>query len=77
MRVAGSGALELADLIAGNIVAHNSCSVYGQLNMRGSLTISEAANSVHGRHLYDKGKHVIDEGVESLVCEHPPGEVSH
>ena len=39
------------------------------------LTISEAADAIHGWHLDDKGKHVIDESVECLVGEHSPGEV--
>ena len=42
-----------------------------------NLTISEAAYSVHGGHLDDKGKHIIYEGVECLVSEHPPGKVGH
>ena len=41
------------------------------------LTISEAAYSVHGGHLDDKGKHVVNEGVESFIGEHPPRKVGH
>ena len=41
------------------------------------LTVPEAADAVHGGHLDDKGKHVIDEGVEGLVGEHAPGQVGH
>ena len=41
----------------------------------GPLTISEAADAIHGWHLDDKGEHVINESVECLVCEHSPGEV--
>lgn len=42
-----------------------------------SLTISEASYPVHHGHLDDEGEQVIDEGIESFVCEHPPWEVSH
>ena len=41
------------------------------------LTVSEAADAVHGGHLNDKGKHVVNEGVESFVGEHSPGEMGH
>ena len=41
------------------------------------LTISEAANTIQCGHLNDKGKEVIDEGVEGLVSEHTPWKVSH
>merc|ERR1719220_1527789 len=34
--------------------------------------IPEAADAVHGWHLDDKSKDVIDEGVQSLVGHHPP-----
>ena len=37
------------------------------------LTISEAAYSVHHGHFDDKSKHVVNEGVESLVGQHSPG----
>ena len=43
----------------------------------GPLTISEAADAIHGWHLDDKGEHIINEGVECLVCEHSPGEVGN
>lgn len=39
--------------------------------------VSEASYPVHHGHLDDKGKQVIDEGVEGFVGEHPPREVSH
>lgn len=39
--------------------------------------ISEASYPVHHGHLDDKGKQVINEGIESLVGEHPPWEVGH
>ena len=34
--------------------------------------ISEAAKSVHGRHLDDECEDVVNEGVESLIGHHPP-----
>ena len=34
--------------------------------------ISEAAESVHGRHLDDECEDVVNEGVESLIGHHPP-----
>lgn len=39
--------------------------------------IPEATNAVHGWHLDHKGEYVVNEGVESLVCHHPPRKVSH
>lgn len=44
---------------------------------KGGRTISEAAYPVHHGHLDDEGKQVINEGIESLVGEHPPREVGH
>ena len=44
---------------------------------RCALTISETANSVHHWHFDDKGKHVINEGIEGLVRQHPPGKMCH
>ena len=41
------------------------------------LTISKASNAIHGRHFDDKGKHVINEGVESFVREHTPWKMSY
>ena len=41
------------------------------------LTIAKATNAIHGRHLDDKCKHVINERVQSLVCEHSPWEMGH
>lgn len=41
------------------------------------LTVPQAADPVHNRHLDDKGKQVIDEGVEGLVGEHAPGQVGY
>ena len=37
----------------------------------------EAADAVHGWHLDDKSKDVIDEGVQSFVGQHAPGQVGH
>ena len=39
--------------------------------------VPKATDPVHRRHLDDKGKYVIDEGVQSLVCHHTPREVRH
>lgn len=39
--------------------------------------VPQAADPVHNRHLDDKGKQVVDEGVEGLVGEHAPGQVGH
>jgi len=41
------------------------------------LTISQTAYPVEGGHLDDECEDVVDEGVEGLVGEHPPGQVSH
>ena len=40
-----------------------------------TLTISEAAYTVEGRHLYDECEQIVNEGVESLVGQHSPGKV--
>lgn len=39
--------------------------------------IPEAAKAIHGGHLDDEGEDVVDEGVEGLVGEHAPRQVSH
>lgn len=39
--------------------------------------ISEASYPVHHGHLDDEGKQVVNEGIESLVGEHPPREVGY
>ena len=41
------------------------------------LTISKTAYPVEGGHLDDECEDVVDEGVEGLVGEHPPGQVGH
>lgn len=41
------------------------------------LTIPQAANPVHNRHLDDKSEQVINESVEGLVGEHSPGQMGH
>jgi len=40
-------------------------------------TISQARQPVEKGHLYDKGKQVINEGVQRLVCQGFPGHVGH
>ena len=42
-----------------------------------SLTVTETPDTIEGRHLDDEGKQVVNEGVESLVAEHAPREVSN
>ena len=54
---------------------HCSIIVHGYHNC--VLTVTETANPIHSWHLYDKGKHVVDECVEGLVGEHSPGQVGH
>ena len=40
--------------------------------MECSLTVSQTAYPVKGGHLDDKGKDIINEGVEGLIGQHPP-----
>ena len=42
-----------------------------------SLTIPEAPYAIHSGHFDDEGKHVINEGIQCLVSQHPPWEVGH
>ena len=41
------------------------------------LTIAKTPDAIHCRHFDDECEHVIDECVEGLVREHPPGEMGH
>ena len=41
------------------------------------LTITETTYSVQGGHFNDKGKHVIDECVESFIRQHTPRQMRH
>ena len=41
------------------------------------LTIAKTPNTIHRRHFDDKGKHVINESVESFVGEHTPWKVGY
>ena len=38
--------------------------------------ISEATDSIHGRHFNNKCENVVDESVQRFVCHHPPWEMS-
>ena len=40
-------------------------------------TVPEASYTVHSGHFDDKGKHIIDEGIESFVGQHSPRQVSN
>lgn len=39
--------------------------------------ISEASKTIHGWHLNDKGKNVIDERIQRLISHHPPWKMCH
>ena len=39
--------------------------------------LPETSNPVHGGHLDDEGKDVVNEGVQCLVGHHPPRQMSH
>ena len=40
-------------------------------------TITEASNAIEGGCFNDKGEEIINEGVQSLVSQHAPGQVGH
>lgn len=41
------------------------------------LTISEAAETVHGWHLDDKSEDIVDESVEEFVAHHTPWQMGN